>query len=120
MGGIAGAAFAQNLEEAATADAASSAKSPELASSPLRPHLSSTGSDEVVNGSTAEPRVVDFAAGSKGSPSRDRRPSSAASHAFHVLEYGLTPSPQHGARTEKKDDADVKLVELPPTHVEKP
>jgi len=124
MGSVIGAAFATDVSDASFMSATGAAPS----GSPSRPHLSSTGSDTEAAPKN-EPRVVDFgatngAAGSGGDEKDVKKVHSAAENAFHTLTHGISCSPQpeeqHEGKTEGNTAREVKVVELPPTHIQSP
>ncbi|KAJ1020092.1 hypothetical protein NDA16_004372 [Ustilago loliicola] len=125
LGNVAGGAFAAAFSDAPAASSAGEAApatGPAALGSPTRPQLSSTGS-EGANGQPKESRPLDLDAGiasasSQGEIRDQRRGSLAAAQAFRTLEHGLG-SPQPGEK-EGSSASEVKVVELPPTHIQSP
>ncbi|SYW83120.1 uncharacterized protein UBRO2_05049 [Ustilago bromivora] len=126
LGNVAGGAFVQNIFEAPAppnSSEAAPANASTLTESPTRPQLSSTGSDGA-KGQQKEPGPLDLDAGvgstsSQGEIRDQRRESSAAAQAFRTLEHGLS-SPQPGEKKEGSSAPEVKVVELPSTHIQSP
>ncbi|SPO25110.1 uncharacterized protein UTRI_02789_B [Ustilago trichophora] len=128
LGNVAGGAFATTFPDAPTSSPIVTVSSTEAAAAPEQPQFSSNGSGGV-NAASDEKRVVDqtsgYGAASKvGDEKEDsKKTSSAADKAFHILEHGLSSSPQSPEKPEGKAEGssapEVKIVELPPTHIQR-
>lgn len=135
LGSVVGGAFAPAFSDAPVCSAAPTAPSSGAVSAvdrtamgaPLRPELSSTGSDSALAPTnptathhTPKSAVVDV--NSLASEKDAKEASSAATNAFRTLEHSLSSSPQPAGKiegkVEEKRAAEVKVVELPPTHIE--
>ncbi|SPO32232.1 uncharacterized protein UTRI_02789 [Ustilago trichophora] len=128
LGNVAGGAFASTFPDAPASNPTVAVSSTEAVAGTEQPQPSPNGSGGV-KVTSDEARIIEQASGNGaasnvGDEKEDaKKTPSAADKAFHILEHGLSPSPQSPEKSERQAEGssapEVKIVELPPTHIQR-
>lgn len=117
VGNVAGGAFASGFSDGPASSPIVTVSTTEAVPASAKPQISVAGTDDASTASEAPKSATDEKDDAKKVPT-------AAEKAMNILEHGLPASPQSPEKSPRKTDgssaSDVKVVVLPPTHIQSP